>query len=320
MAFALPALGCRYPSALRRALLALCLAGAALAAAAPLPAQQPAAQPAPDTLYELRLGDGTRHIGTVVARDDDRIIFLTANGVRLEVDRAFARLRPAAGRVVQGEFWPDDRNPSRLFFAPTARTLDPGHVYAGLFWVIPFVGVGITPDFTLGGGLPPWGGDLREMPAWIAPKLRIHHQERFQVAVGAFAIRVPGEWRDDCDSWLQECAPASAASYGIVYSVGTWGTDDTALHAGAGVAFGPDIASGYSRLPVMIGGEHRLGRRWKLLSENWLIPGELGAASIGFRRIGERWTWDLGWLAIAVRGEEELPFFPMVSFSYSWGR
>jgi hypothetical protein len=313
MALARPALR---SAAILAVLCAAAILATPLAPAAHLQAQAPAP---PDTVYELRLGDGTRHIGTVIGTENGRILFRTATGVRLEVDAAFARLRPAAGRLIAGEFWPDDRNPTRLFFAPTARTLAPGQGYAGIFWVVPFVGVGITPDFTLGGGFPPWGGDLRETPGWIAPKLRIHHAERLQAAVGAFLVRVPGEWRgDDCDRFfVEKCPPIPAATYTILYSVGTWGDQDTALHAGLGFALGTD---NFRSTPLMVGGEHRLGRRWKLLSENWLIPGEVIALSFGFRRIGERWTWDVGWLALAEHGEDALPFFPTVSFSYAWGR
>jgi hypothetical protein len=103
---------------------------------------------------------------------------------------------------------------------------------------------------------------------------------------------------------------------GIVYGVGTFGDADRAVTAGAGVPFlaGETV----SEFVAMLGGEYRTGRRSKLLTENWFIPGESGALLTGgIRLIGERWSTDLG-IAAAV-GEGAGFYFPIVSFAYSFG-
>lgn len=272
-----------------------------------------------DTLYELRLGDGTRHIGRVAARGEDRLTFQSITGQEIDVNERFARLRPAPGRIVEGEYWQHDRNQSRLFFAPTARTLEPGQGYAGIFWILPFVGVAATENLTVAGGLPP-AGSFGETPVWIAPKFRVENTPARQVSVGLLALYSPDYADDGCNpdfdpGCSREGPVGESELFGIGYGIATFGDRDRALHVGSGVAFGGESL----RVPIMVGGENRLGRRWKLITENWAVPGEGGAGSIGFRRIGERWTWDFGWMALYGGDDDAIPYFPIISFSYSWG-
>lgn len=292
-----------------------------LALAAPVtptgsPAQQPAEPTAADsTLTELRVGDGTRYVGRVAEVREDKLVFETISGVRVEVNRAFAQLRPVRGRVVRGEFWAEDKNSTRLFFAPTGRTLEAGAAYAGLFFVLPFVGVGATDDLTIAGGMPP-AGSLDEVPIWLAPKLRVYHTPDSQMSVGVFALHLPTY--EEYDYRTNTSTPVEATTMGIGYAMGTWGDADRAVHAGVGVTFG-DVDD-VGRVPVMLGGEMRVSRKHKLITENWILPGQGGAISGGMRFIGRRWTTDLGWMAIVGgSGEEGVPYFPIASFSYAFG-
>lgn len=284
-------------------------------AAAPRAAAQATPTPVPaDSLQELRRANGTRVVGRVVEVRGDTIRFESISGELLEVRSRFVRIYPARGRIVDGEFWPADRHTSRLFFAPTGRTLREGAGYGGVFLVLPFVAYGASDGVTLAGGVPWMSGSLRETPAWIAPKVRVLDRPAAQVSTGVFAIRVPGENEDYC---APECGDLRAASWNaVVYGVGTFGDDDNALHAGVGVTLG---ALG-TEIPAMVGGELRVSRRNKIISENWLVPGEGGAASLGVRRMGDRWTVDYGLMALFGPEAEEVPYFPILSFSYAFGR
>ena len=62
-----------------------------------------------------------------------------------------------------------------------------------------------------------------------------------------------------------------------------------------------------------------MSRGNKLITENSLIPGEGGAVSGGVRRLGRRWTVDYGLMALFGPDAEEVPYFPIVSFSYAFG-
>ncbi len=284
-----------------------------LALCAPALAQQDTLRvtQSPDSLQELRLGDGTRHVGHVVELTPDRLVFETIAGVRIEANRTYSRVTPVRGRIVEGEFWPEDRNATRLFFAPTGRSLRAGEGYAGLYIFLPFVAVGATDEITLAGGIPPVGS-LETMPVWIAPKLRVLNLPTAQVSAGFFAIHLPGT------RWDNEAGTSRSSSEiaGIAYGVGTFGDADRAIHAGAGVTFGS--VDGLGSTPVMLGGEMRMSRRNKLISENWFLPGEGGVISGGVRMMGDRWTTDLGLAALV--GDSDLPYFPIVSFSYNFGR
>jgi hypothetical protein len=309
-------------TAIMSARIVLLLAVLSVVAAPALAQQQtpelPTPVPAPsasDPLHELRTADGNKYIGRVISEEDGRLTFETITGVRMEVNRAFVRLRPAQGRLVDGEFWATDKHTTRLFFAPTGRSIPAGEGYVGMFWVLPFVGFGATDNITLAGGLPPVG-DLSSTPVWLAPKVRVMNRPDRQASAGVFAIHIPG---DDCTPMPDGSCRRSddGGWFGIGYGIATFGNDDSALHVGAGVTFGSGDAPN-GRVPVMVGGEHRIGKRTKLLTENWLIPGEGSALSLGWRRIGERWTWDYGWMML-LGGEGDLPYIPIISFSYGFG-
>ena len=82
-----------------------------------------------------------------------------------------------------------------------------------------------------------------------------------------------------------------------------------------GIAFPFASESGFAEDPlVMLGGEMRASRSLKIITENWLIPGEEQALlSLGVRIIGSRTTVE----AAAVTSTEG-GFFPIVNFSVFW--
>jgi hypothetical protein len=73
----------------------------------------------PDTIQEIRLVDGSVVRGTVLSETDDRVVIQTLGGIRMELERGQIRsMRAARGEVRNGEFWRQDPNRTRLFFAP----------------------------------------------------------------------------------------------------------------------------------------------------------------------------------------------------------
>lgn len=280
-----------------------------------------------DSLVEVRLPNGTWQAGWLVDSAGDSVTIETLDGVRMQIDRRRTYLRPARGEIVEGVYWQEDRNLSRLFFAPTGRTLRQGEGYAGLFWILPFVGYGVTDQLTLAGGIPTLAGTLADTPFYLAPKLQVLSEERRQVAVGAFVVRIP-DWFQDEPVYVDDPGSSDPGYYqpddrdggwaGIGYGVGSFGDDNRALHVGGGLAVVDGDDGTMLRVPLMVGGEYRMSRKTKWLTENWVIPGEISASSLGIRRIGDRWTWDLGLMFLLT--ETDVPFFPMVSFSYAFGQ
>ena len=153
---------------------ALLLATAPHSSFAQTPAATIAVAPA-DSTQEIRLRDGTSAIGRVDAVDGQRVTFRTLAGATLTIDAAdIVSLATVEGRASGTEFWKDDPNPTRLFFGPTGRQLKRGDVYLGVYDIfIPFVQVGVTDRFSIGGGTPLVFGGGGDRPFWLTPKFTV---------------------------------------------------------------------------------------------------------------------------------------------------
>ena len=271
-----------------------------VAPATPIMAQEGVEALSPgDDLHEIRLADGSVLFARVTAVDGETIVLLTLAGARVEVERSQIRATQSAqGQVVRGEFWREDPNSSRLFFTATGRTLRKGEAYIGTYVIVlPFFAVDLTDRITVAGGAPVLFGRLE--PFYVAPKIQLFSTAHAAVSVGTLAVF----FDDDI--------------VGINYGVGTFGTPDHALTLGVGFGYSGDD---FSNQPVaMIGGEARLTRRLKAVTENYFLPGEEGLVfSVGLRFIGERISTDVGVAGFAGSGAECC--LPLINFSYAIGR
>ena len=252
-----------------------------------------------EALLEIQLVDGSVLFARVAEAEGETIVLVTLGGARIEVERSQIRgVRSAEGRVVDGEFWRKDPNLSRLFFTATGRTLDKGEAYLGTYLIVlPFFAVGVTDRFTIAAGAPLTLGEVE--PFYLAPKLQVFRASKAEISVGTLVF-----FADD-------------DQVGIVYGVGTFGTDDRAITAGVGFGFAGDE---FSSEPVaMIGGETRVSRRIKLITENYFLPGETGVLfSGGIRILGQRFSTDLA-LGGFLGEDEGFCCFPLINFSYAFG-
>lgn len=252
----------------------------------------------PEVTQGIGLRDGTSAIGRVEAVDGTRVTFRTLAGAILTVDAAdIVRLTTIGGHVSGTQFWPDDPNPTRLFFGPTGRPLKRGDVYLGIYEIfVPFVQVGITDRFSLGGGTPLVFGGGGDRPFWITPKFTVIARSDTQVAIGAMhMMNIDGD------------------SLGVAYGALTRGSRDTAFTVGVGYAYARVDDNGAP--VVMLGGEHRVHRHVKLVTENYVFEGG-GIASAGVRFMTGRLSADLG--LAAPLGVDEVFVFPMVNFVWTF--
>lgn len=250
---------------------------------------------APTATQELVLRDGTRAIGRVERVDGAHITFRTTSGAAVEVNQAdVVSVRPVTGRVVNGEFLPADPNPTRLFFAPTGRSLRQGEGYVGVYEImLPFVQVGLTDRISVGAGTPLFFGGGTEHPFWVTPKVQVFNGTSTQAAVGVLHFMNVGH-----------------GNLGIAYSVVTHGSADSAVTAGVGYAYDRTYDDHSGAGVVMIGGEHRVSRGVKLVTENYIWRGG-GIVVGGVRWLGENLSADFG-LAAPI-GAGEVIVFPMVN-------
>lgn len=286
---------------------ALVLAGPAILAGWPLAAQVRAAPPtlsvADDStaIFEIRLADGTTLIGRIARLSGDTVHVRTLGGLEVvTLRRDVIGVRPVRGSVRAGEFWEDDPSDSRLFLGPTGRVVGDGRGYFGvyeLFFASGAVGVGDLGMVSAGVSLIP-GIDIGEQVFYIAPKLQVLNVPGLQGALGAFWVK-PG---------------TSEESAGLVFGTVTGGGRVAAATVALGFPFVSD--AGFADDPlVMFGGELRVDRGLKLLSENWVVPGaDEVLTSFGARILTSRLTVELG----AATSTDGGGFLPVVSFSVTW--
>jgi hypothetical protein len=258
--------------------------------------------PPPGVTQELVLRDGSVLYGRIESVSDGTVVFRTLGKVGLTVERGdIAAVRVARGRVSGTEFIPADANATRLFFGPTGRALPRGDAYIGVYeFLLPFVQVGVTDRLSIGAGTPLlFGFDDGNHPFWVTPKLQVYEGNRVQLAAGVFHV-----------------LNVDDGYFGIAYGVATFGDADRALTVGAGWSYWPrdqydppDARTGSAI--VMVGGERRVSRRVKLMTEDYVFS-DGAILSGGVRFIGDRLSADLG-LAVPV-GVEETVVFPVVNF------
>ena len=253
-----------------------------------------------DTVYEVGLADGSVIIGRITQVDAEQVTITTVGGGTLEIDRTQVRsLRPATGRVVDGQYWNPDPADTRLYFTATGRTLDAGEAYIGTYLIIlPFTAVGVTDRIMVYGGAPITLGRLQ--PYYLGAKAQVVRTARAQASVGTLAFVFEGD------------------AAGIAYGVGTFGSEDRAVSAGIGYFYAGDEVE--NEPAFMFGGENRVSRRMKLISENYILPDAVGILfSGGVRIIGDRFSAEIGLFGGAAE-EDASCCFPLINFNYTFGR
>jgi len=278
---------------------------ALLAAASPLAAQRPVTPPVDSSkVVTLRLTDGSQLTGRVIAGDDTSVTILTFAAARVTLPhRSISSWRPQAGRVTATGFQRADPNTSRLFFAPTARTLPRGSGYfADYYLFFPVAAFGVSDRVMLSGGMSIIPG-LSSQLLYVAGKVGIARSPSAAFAVGGFWATVP----DEAD-----------ASLGMGYAVTTLGSDDHAVTLMAGYPF---TTQAVAPEPLfVVGGETRVSDRAKLMAELWKLPDESNVPALsGVRWFGDRLAVGFGF--VYVLGSDSIegwPLVPWVDFAVNW--
>lgn len=237
-----------------------------------------------DISTKLNIKLGLKSGSTIIAKFErwsgNTIEFETDFGkLDIEVDKIENILILDERHFKDGEYYGTDPNYTRLFFAPTGRALKKGAGYfADYELVFPGFAYGFTDKFSFGGGIFPFSsGDF--FLGWLTPKYTIMETKDRAVAVGLLNIF----WSGGDDS----------ENVGILYGTATFGESDKALTVGFGYGY---VGSNLAEKPmIMIGGEKRIGKRTKFLTENWLFPGaDEPLFSAGFRWFGDKLAADFG--------------------------
>ncbi len=253
-------------------------------------------------LQEIVLQDGSEIIGYIESEDEATIHFTTLSNIQMTIPRIQIRsIRPATGRVVDGEYLHPDPNASRLLLAPTARAIKSGSGYFADYMIFfPMLAFGIADVVSFAGGMSLFPG-IDQQLIYLAPKVTPLHLKNFDVAAGFLHISIPSE-----------------EPVGVVYTMGTYGSPDRALTFGLGWGFSQGDLNNESI--VVIGGEIRVSRYIKLISENWFPPAsEVQILAGGIRFFGQRLAADFSFIYPAGAEMEGFPFIPWVGFVYNFG-
>jgi hypothetical protein len=202
-----------------------------------------------------------------------------------EWDRLHGTLTPAG-------FRPADLTTHRLFIGPTARTVPRRGAYLADYDVFLVTGgygvsdrVMLSAGTSLLEGVDSAGRSTRRGLAFADGRVGLARGRHTAVAVGAF-------W-----GWLG--LDRANGSVGAGYGVVTLGSNDHAVTVLGGYPFAS--RSFEKKAIVMLGGETRIGRRFKLMTENWKLPQISRVASVyGVRYLGDEFSVEVGGGAVVV--------------------
>ena len=216
------------------------------------------------------------------------------------------------------EDWFENPNYTRLFFAPTAKTLKKGEGYLqdiNIFAVS--ANYGVTDNFSLGG------------LASLLPGVNTDQQ------ILAFTPKFGTELAKDLNlgGGLLYVSGAGLAQVGVAYGICTYGSKDSNISLGVGGAYGniskvgffpkvgeQAIVKGSSALVTMAGAMHRIGENVSLVSENWIVSNTVSKDpsylfSYGFRFFWENSSWDV---AVMYPIIATMPTVPQPGIEYVW--
>ncbi len=255
----------------------------------------------------LTLEGGSTIIGRISEIKETDILFESdAGSLTIAIDKISEVKEVQASLIKAGKYWFPNPNATRLFFAPTGRSLNRGEGYVADYYIFfPMIAYGVTDRISLGGGgsLFP-GAGIKNQILYFTPKVGLLRGEKLNLAAGILLAKMPGFWADE------------AQITGILYGVGTFGPPDACVTAGLGYGFeGAEFAT---KPMVMLGGELRASRRLSFVSENWIFPGaDEPLVSYGIRLFGETMSVDLGF--ITALGENALiPGLPYIDFVFKF--
>lgn len=264
------------------------------------------------SIWRIVMDDGNEFYGTLQNETDTYVQLETETLGMITIQRKNIDLMEllAEATIKEGKVWLENLQATRYFWAPNGYGLAKGDGYYQNVWVLfNQASVGITDNFSIGGGLIPlFLFDFQEAPTpvFIVPKFSFPiRKNKINVGGGAIAGTIIGG--EDFDG---------IGPFGIAYGVVTVGGKD--MNGTLGVGYG--FADGdFSKYPILTaGGMKRIGRRNYFLTENYFIKGEeftAGLIALGGRTVWQRISLDYG-LVIPVSDElESFVAIPWISFS-----
>ncbi len=228
--------------------------------------------------------DGNIFIGVVQQESENQLV-LQVEGVG-EVTIQKVNIRNVkildSDRIRDGEYWFENPQGTRYFFAPNAIGLKKGSGYYQNAWILfNNVNYGVSDNVSIGAGtIPIFLFGASSVPIWILPKLSIPiAADNLQLGAGALIGGVIGE---------------ESGGFGLAYGNATYGDRDKNLTVGLGYAYAGNT---WSNTPLVnISGLYRSSINIQWIAEIYFLPGieGSGVGIFGARWAPERFAVDFG--------------------------
>lgn len=207
-----------------------------------------------DRLY-IKLNNGNTVIGKKISEDEQTLVLHSEEMGEFTIQKnSIKTIKPIkASQLKNGKYWFENPNASRYIFAPSGYALGKGEGYYQNFMLAyNSVGYGFTDNLSFGAGIVPItfsGGMIFTLQGKYAFPIV---ENKLNASAGFLYTNSFGD------------------HLGIGYGVLTYGSKNHNLSLGAGYGW---TEEGFTKYPILtISGMTRLGRKFALVTENWLIP------------------------------------------------
>lgn len=254
-----------------------------------------------DTIWLLETKDGNHYTGRVRQSHQDTLEITTDIGILRMPKSQIKTISPIVeSQLVHGEYWPENPHANRYFWGPSGYGLRKGEGYYQNIWVLlNQVSYGFSDNFSMGIGVLPsflLGGDLSDTPFWLTPKIAVPYKN----GKGAFSF----------GTLLFSFLGSTEGFIGILYGANTFGTREKQVTIGMGYGYSSEDGLA-SRPTFSLSGMWRTGKKWALVTENYLINTG-GSTHYGFVSGGARYITS----RLAVDFAGFVPLGPDISGSY----
>lgn len=259
--------------------------------------------------YQIETLDGNEYFGIILTQTTDTIQFKADKLGEISIPRSeIKKISPITVSEKNGEYWLDNPQSTRYFWAPNGYSLKKGEGYYQNVWVLFNQAVlGLTNHFSAGvGTLPLFLFSSPYTPVWATVKYSLPVVEnKFNLGAGALMGTVVGE---------------SNTGFGILYGIATFGSKDKNLNVGLGWGYADgEIASNPTvNISCMI----RTGAKGYFISENYFIgtpENFIVMTSLGGRRIIKHVGLDFG-AFVPIGGDvDEFVAIPWLGITIPFG-
>jgi hypothetical protein len=278
----------------------------------------PNAVPAVGTMVRITMNDGSVYLGEILSFEEGIIRLKTQNLGTLQVPTInIDRIEDLSNeKMRKGQYWFENPSYNRYFLGQSAKPLRKGEGYYQNIWVFfNSAHYGITKNIAIGGGFEFLSTFGAKAPIFfLSTKAGFPIGDKFSAGATVRYLNIADLSGDnDIETDLSGGVFLGTAQF-------TYGNNDHNLTGGIGYGVAGKEAA--DRPVFVISGQTRAGRRFGLLTENYIVPGDRFEAIFiyGMRFMGERISFDLVFLNHREIAKLIFIGIPMVDFVFKFGK